>query len=79
MFLHMFYTTITYHTTYFVMDWTLMSATQAAGIGDLVNTEAMAEIIHRTAVRVPQHLVSRSDKSGPGLLKVAQKTRKEGA
>jgi hypothetical protein len=52
-------------------------ATQAAGLGDLVNSEAMAEIIHRTAVQGPQHLVSRSDKSGPGLLKVAQ--RKEGA
>jgi hypothetical protein len=52
-------------------------ATQAASLGDLVNTEAMSEIIHRTAVRGPQHLVSRSDMTGPGLLKVAQ--RKEGS
>ena len=41
--LQMFYTTITYHATCFVMDWMLMSATQAAGLGGLVNTEAMAE------------------------------------
>ena len=52
-------------------------ACQAAAFKDLINTEAMAETIHRIAVRGPQHLVSRSDKSGPGLLKVAQ--RKEGA
>ena len=52
-------------------------AVQATNLGDLINTEAMAETIHRIAVRGPQHLVSRSDKTGPGLLKVAQ--RKEGA
>ena len=33
-------------------------ATQAASFGDLVNTEAMSEIIHRIAVRGPQHLPS---------------------
>ena len=52
-------------------------ATQAAALGDLINTEAMSEIVHRLAVQGPQHLVSRSDKTGPGLLKVAQ--RKESA
>jgi hypothetical protein len=52
-------------------------ATQAAAVGDLVNVEVMAEIVHRWAVRGPQHLVSRSDATGSGLLKVAE--RKEGA
>ena len=52
-------------------------ATQATALGDLVNAEAMAEIVHRWAVRGPQHLVSRSDATGSGLLKVAE--RKEGA
>ena len=36
----------------------------------------MAEIVHRWAVRGPQKLVSRSDATGSGLLKVAE--RKEG-
>ena len=52
-------------------------ATQATALGDLCNVEAMAEIVHRWAVRGPQHLVSRSDATGSGLLKVAE--RKEGA
>ena len=52
-------------------------ATQAAALGDLVNVEAMAEIVHRWAVRGPQKLVSKSDATGSGLLKVAE--RKEGA
>jgi hypothetical protein len=30
--------------------------TQAAALGDLINVEVMAEIIHRTAVRGPHHL-----------------------
>ena len=51
-------------------------ATQATAPGDLCNVEAMAEIVHRWAVR-PQKLVSRSDATGSGLLKVAE--RKEGA
>jgi hypothetical protein len=50
---------------------------QAAALGDLGNVEAMSEIVHRWAVRGPQHLVSRSDAKGSGLLKVAE--RKEGA
>jgi len=50
---------------------------QAAALGDLGNVEAMSEIVHRWAVRGPQHLVSRSDSKGAGLLKVAE--RKEGA
>jgi len=52
-------------------------ATQTAALGDLDNVGAMAEIVHRWAVRGPQHLVSRSDATGAGLLKVAE--RKEGA
>jgi hypothetical protein len=52
-------------------------ATQATALGDLCNVEAMAEIVHRWAVRGPQKLVSRSDATGSGLLKVAE--RKEGA
>ena len=52
-------------------------ATQAAAVGDLVKVEVMAEIVHRWAVRGPQHLVSRSYATGSGLLKVAE--RKEGA
>ena len=52
-------------------------AAQAAALGDLINTEAMSEIVHRLAVRGPQHLVSRSDATGPGLLKIAE--RKEGS
>jgi hypothetical protein len=51
-------------------------ATQTAALGDLDNVGAMAEIVHRWAVRGPQHLVSRSDATGAGLLKVAE--RKEG-
>ena len=46
-------------------------ATHAANIGDLINTEAMSGTIHRISVQGPQHLLSRSDKTGPGLLKVA--------
>ena len=52
-------------------------ATQTAALGDLDNVGVMAEIFHRWAVRGPQHLVSRSDATGAGLLKVAE--RKEGA
>ena len=52
-------------------------ATQAAALGDLINTEAMSEIVHRLAVRGAQHLVSRSYAAEPGLLKIAE--RKEGS
>ena len=52
-------------------------ATQATALGDLVNAEAMAEIVHRWAVRGPQHLVSRNNATESGLLKVAE--RKDGA
>ncbi len=37
----------------------------------------MADIVPRSAVRGPQHLVSRSDAAGSGLLKVDE--RKDGA
>ena len=45
----------------------------ACSLGDLGTVEAMAEIIHRWAVRGPQHLVSRSYATGSGLQKVADR------
>ncbi len=42
-------------------------ATQTAALGDLDNVGGMTEIVHRWAVRGPQHLVSRSDATGAGL------------
>jgi hypothetical protein len=55
-------------------------AIQTAALGDLDNAGAMAKNVHRWAgwaVRGPQQLVSRSDATGVGLLKVAE--RKESA
>ena len=42
-------------------------------LGDSCNFQAMSELCHKTHVKAPQNLINRADKSGPGLLKVAQR------
>ena len=46
---------------------------QAAKFGNLENYLAMAEIIHKVNIKSPQHLINKSDQTGPGLLKVSER------
>ena len=41
--------------------------------GDRINFEPMAEMGHRTHIQGPQHLTSKSDTHGPGLLSIAER------
>ena len=41
--------------------------------GDHINFEPMAEIGHRKHIKGPQHLLSKSDTYGPGLLSIAER------
>ena len=49
---------------------------QAALFGNVENFLAMAEIVHKVNIKSPQraqHLTNKSDKTGPGLLKVSER------
>lgn len=46
---------------------------QAAKFGNIENFLAMAEIIHKVNIKAPQHLINKSDQTGPGLLKVSER------
>ena len=46
---------------------------QAAMFGNIENFLAMAEIVHKVNIKSPQHLINKSDKTGPGLLKVSER------
>ena len=46
---------------------------QAALFGNIENFLAMAEIVHKVNIKSPQHLTNKSDKTGPGLLKVSER------
>jgi hypothetical protein len=49
------------------------AAEQAAMFGNIENFLAMAEIVHKVSIKSPQHLTNKSDKTGPGLLKVSER------
>ena len=47
--------------------------TQTAIGGDRVNFDPMAEIGHKRHIKGPQHLTSKGNKDGPGLLKISER------
>ena len=46
---------------------------QVAMFGNIENYLAMAEIVHKVHIKGPQNLTNKSDKTGPGLLKVSER------